>query len=47
MVVVTTLEVVEDVKFIRIKVSTRSAKIAKEKAKQWPNDASSRLNLRN
>jgi hypothetical protein len=47
MVIVTALEVVGDATFIRLKVSSQSTKTAKEEAKQWPNDLSSRLNPRN
>jgi len=47
MVIVTALEVVGDATFIRLKVSFQSTKTAKEEAKQWPNDLSSRLNPRN
>jgi hypothetical protein len=47
MVVVTAPKMIENVIFIRLKVSTRSAKIAEEEAKQWLNDALSKLNPKN
>jgi hypothetical protein len=47
MVVVTAPKVVGNAIFIHLKMPTRLAKIVKEKAKQWLNDALSRLNPRN
>jgi hypothetical protein len=47
MVVITTLKVIENTTFICPKVATRLAKTAKEEAKQWLNDASSKLNPKN
>ena len=44
MMLVITLKVIGNVIFIRVKVLTRLAKIAKEKAKQLSNDTSSNLN---
>jgi hypothetical protein len=46
MMVVTTQEVVGDAIFIHLKMPTRSAKISKEEAKWWSNNALSTLNLK-
>jgi hypothetical protein len=47
MVVVTSLEVVVDVTFMRLNMLTRSTKIAKEGDEEWLNNTSSKLNPRN
>jgi hypothetical protein len=47
MVVVTAPKMIENVIFIRLKMPTRSAKTAEEEAKQWLNDALSKLNPKN